>query len=58
MLSFGVVAGGIMPASIHISMVCINIYPVINPYNGIIWYTWKGSEYSLKFTEMKTRHNI
>ena len=22
---------------------------------GIIWYEWKGSEYSLKFTEMKVR---
>ena len=24
---------------------------------GIIWYDWKGDSYSLKFTEMKTRHN-
>ena len=24
--------------------------------NGIIWHDWKGVDYSLKFTEMKTRH--
>uniref|UniRef100_A0A1X7THB2 Fibrinogen C-terminal domain-containing protein n=1 Tax=Amphimedon queenslandica TaxID=400682 RepID=A0A1X7THB2_AMPQE len=24
---------------------------------GIIWYDWKGNNYSLKFTEMKTRRN-
>ena len=24
---------------------------------GIIWYDWKGRNYSLKFTEMKTRRN-
>uniref|UniRef100_A0A1X7TKI2 Fibrinogen C-terminal domain-containing protein n=1 Tax=Amphimedon queenslandica TaxID=400682 RepID=A0A1X7TKI2_AMPQE len=25
--------------------------------NGIIWYDWKGYDYSLRFTEMKTRRN-
>ena len=31
-----------------------------NPFigsHGIIWSTWKGWRYSLKFTEMKTRRN-
>ena len=31
--------------------------PVISSRNGIIWSTWKNYEYSLKFTEMKTRNN-
>ena len=31
--------------------------PVISPGTGIMWYRWKGWAYSLKFTEMKTRHN-
>ena len=31
--------------------------PVISSGNGTIWYIWKGSFYSLKFTEMKTRRN-
>ena len=26
-------------------------------WNGIIWNDWKGSYYSLKFSEMKTRRN-
>ena len=26
-------------------------------WHGIIWYDWKGGSYSLKFSEMKTRHN-
>ena len=26
-------------------------------WSGIIWYDWKGPNYSLKFTQMKTRHN-
>ena len=26
-------------------------------WHGIIWYTWKGKKYSLKFTEMKVRRN-
>ena len=25
--------------------------------NGIIWHDWRGVDYSLKFTEMKTRRN-
>uniref|UniRef100_A0A1X7TKK8 Fibrinogen C-terminal domain-containing protein n=1 Tax=Amphimedon queenslandica TaxID=400682 RepID=A0A1X7TKK8_AMPQE len=28
-----------------------------NNSNGIIWYDWKGFNYSLRFTEMKTRRN-
>ncbi|XP_019859055.1 PREDICTED: fibrinogen C domain-containing protein 1-A-like, partial [Amphimedon queenslandica] len=33
-----------------------------NPYEppiwqGIIWHDWKGEHYSLRFTEMKIRHN-
>ena len=31
--------------------------PNISFENGIIWSTWKGYNYSLKFTEMKTRRN-
>ena len=31
--------------------------PVISSVNGTIWNTWKGTYYSLKFTEMKTRRN-
>ena len=31
--------------------------PVVNSGNGTIWYHWKGFYYSLKFTEMKARHN-
>ena len=31
--------------------------PVISYSRGIIWYTWKGSYYSLKFADMKTRRN-
>ena len=31
--------------------------PVISSGIGIIWYDWKGGDYSLKFTEMKTRRN-
>ena len=31
--------------------------PVVRYGNGIIWYHWKGSRYSLKFTEIKTRRN-
>ena len=31
--------------------------PVVSPHNGIIWATWRGWYYSLKFTEMKTRRN-
>ena len=31
--------------------------PVVSRLNGIIWSTWKGFNYSLKFTEMKTRRN-
>ena len=26
-------------------------------WDGIIWYLWKGKKYSLKFVEMKVRHN-
>ena len=26
-------------------------------WRGIIWYDWKGNDYTLKFTEMKTRRN-
>jgi hypothetical protein len=26
-------------------------------WHGIIWYSWKGKKYSLKFTEMKVRRN-
>ena len=26
-------------------------------FSGIVWYTWKGGKYSLKFTEMKVRRN-
>ena len=31
--------------------------PFLSSEKGIIWVTWKGPYYSLKFTEMKTRHN-
>ena len=32
--------------------------PVVSrQWHGIIWYDWKGSCYSLKFTEMKTCRN-
>ena len=31
--------------------------PVISSQNGIIWRHWKGTFYSLKFSEMKTRRN-
>ena len=31
--------------------------PVISSDKGTIWSTWKGYNYSLKFTEMKTRRN-
>ena len=31
--------------------------PVISSNDGIIWYTWRGWFYSLKFTEMKIRRN-
>ena len=31
--------------------------PVVSSQNGIIWFSWKGGSYSLKFTEMKTRRN-
>ena len=31
--------------------------PAVSYANGIIWHHWKGWYYSLKFTEMKTRHN-
>ena len=31
--------------------------PVVNSSNGIRWDTWKGTYYSLKFTEMKTHRN-
>ena len=31
--------------------------PAVSFGKGIIWYDWKGWYYSLKFTEMKTRHN-
>ena len=34
-----------------------NHNPVISSDKGIIWNTWKGWRYSLKFTEMKTRRN-
>ena len=27
-------------------------------WKGIIWYNWKGSSYSLKFTEMKARRDV
>ena len=30
--------------------------PSISYAKGIVWYSWKGWYYSLKFTEMKTRH--
>ena len=26
-------------------------------WHGIIWYAWKGKDYTLKFTEMKVRRN-
>ena len=29
----------------------------VSTWDGIIWYYWKGDSYSLKFSEMKTRHN-
>ena len=31
--------------------------PVVSRGRGIIWNDWKGKNYSLKFTEMKTRRN-
>uniref|UniRef100_A0A1X7SRF0 Fibrinogen C-terminal domain-containing protein n=1 Tax=Amphimedon queenslandica TaxID=400682 RepID=A0A1X7SRF0_AMPQE len=31
--------------------------PTCPDWHGIIWYLWKGKKYSLKFTEMKVRHN-
>ena len=32
--------------------------PVASSHHGIIWGQWKGWNYSLKFTEMKTCRNI
>ena len=31
--------------------------PAVSYAKGIIWYTWKGWYYSLKFADMKTRRN-
>ena len=52
------VAGGLTPVSIHISMVgSYQHKPSVSHGNGTIWYAWKGPYYSLKFTEMKFSHS-
>ena len=29
----------------------------VKKWSGVLWYDWKSSSYSLKFTEMKVRQN-